>query len=81
MGYTHYWKLDATVAPDRWDEVTEAARRLIESRSGLLSRYGNPSELPIVDAERIVFNGRAAQARETFELRRVPATLLKNQPL
>ena len=73
MGTTHYWQLHAAIAPEQWAQVAAVSRRLIQSRAELLSHDGESSQHPVVDSERIEFNGRGVQARETFELRRVPA--------
>lgn len=64
---------------DDWNDLAGDARRLIENRSWLLSRHGDPDELPIVGTERITFNGLAPLAHETFEIRRAPTSLRKWQ--
>lgn len=77
MGYTHYWYQNE-IPQENFDKLRSATSALLELVSlgeiKLGDAFGKPGSYPLVDKDKIVFNGQEPDDYETFYMERAPSS-------
>lgn len=68
MGYTHYWRVLAPIAPAKFAALASDAKQLIEDNltAPLAYEYDEPAKPALFDESAIRFNGLGDDGHETF---------------
>ncbi len=84
MGYTHYWRQHRDLSQEEWTKITEVVKVLFANlpeyaageRLSLGDWEGDQEIGPIINDERIIFNGAPEPLEhETFQLNRTKRNL------
>ena len=67
MGLTHYWKRPSELPADAFRAAVDDCRRLFQAAGAQLGGFEGIGD-PLLNDERIVFNGLAPRACEPFEV-------------
>ena len=72
MGYTHYWK-HRGFTDSQWNDLTSEADRIIRSSAvPLAGGNGVKGTSPVINEEKVCFNGVEDDSHETFILTKRP---------
>ncbi len=67
MGYTHYYYTKPTISKEKWDKLINDVEAMVVN-SDIIQKEYNDNSLPIVNNEKICFNGKGEAGHETFVL-------------
>jgi len=78
MGYTHYYNQSAPFSDKKWKAFRADVERLFEHDSKndklLAKEYSDINSPPLVDDDKVIFNGKDDDGHETFLISKVPSS-------